>query len=166
MKADTILGIDPGTRSVGIAVLQSGLLMHYQVRSFHGPWSNKKLKSIVTTLEKIREQYGIVHIAVKIPDTFPTAKGFNQLIGSFNVVWCKRTVSLRYYSFSEIKAVHCTENKKDTAALMQAILQRHPALMTEYLKEQENEEAYYYKVFNAVAVAHMPINCKSKRHDH
>lgn len=151
----TILGIDPGTRFVGIAVLQSGRLRHYQVRSFHGPWSLRKLKAIIRNLEEIRERYDITHIGVKIPDTFPVAKGFNQLIGSFNVAWGNTPIKLLYYPYSEIKAHHCTDDKPDTAMLMHVILRRHPELMTEYLKEQQNEDAYYYKIFTAVAVAHM-----------
>ena len=152
MSADTILGIDPGTRLVGVAVLRSGIIEHQQVMAFQGSWSLKKLKTIVRVLEKIRVGYGVARIAMKIPDRFPTDKGFNQLIGSLNVAWKDK---LSYYSFSEVKAWHCTEEKPNTAAVMKAILQKHPALMVEYLKEQENEEPYYYKAFIAVAVARM-----------
>ena len=156
MNADTILGIDPGTRFVGVAVVQRGMLVHYQVRSFQGPWSHRKLKVIVANLEKIRKYYGIRHIVVKVPDVFPVTKGFNQLIGSFNVGWGGAGIKLQYHSFSEIKARYCPDDQPTTASLITVMVRRHPELTTEYLKEQKNEEPYYYKIFTAVASAHMP----------
>jgi len=155
MNTDTILGIDPGTRFVGIAVMRSGTLVHYQIRSFQGPWTHQKLKAIVLYLGATIARYGVTKIVVKVPDVFPTSRGYNQLIGSFNVFCSSKGLRPSYYTFSEITERQCGAGVHSRGALIQVIVRRHPELMPEYNKEKQNENAHYYKVFYAVAAAHM-----------
>jgi hypothetical protein len=156
MNTDTILGIDPGTRFVGIAVLRNGTLVHYQIRSFQGPWTYKKLKAIILLLGATVARYGVTKIVVKVPDVFPTSPGYNQLIGAFNVFCRSKGLRPCYYSFSDITERHCASSEQSRGALIQVIVRKHPELIPEYKKEQDNENAHYHKLFYAVAATHMP----------
>ena len=72
--AAAIIGVSPGTRSLGVAVSRGNRLLHWQVHSFHGPWSEKKLKYILSTIGRYTERYGAKEVNIKIPDKFPTTK--------------------------------------------------------------------------------------------
>lgn len=155
MSADTILGVNPGTRRLGVAVMRNGKLVHCEIKSFTGKWSYEKLQEIIAFLEAIVHRDGITKIAVKIPDVLPTSLGFTQVIGSLNALCDRVGIRPRYFTFSEVKARHCKEEKPTAAHLMAAFVGKYPELRPHYQKEQQNEEAYYRKVFEAVAAAHM-----------
>jgi Holliday junction resolvasome RuvABC endonuclease subunit len=155
MKADTILGIDPGTKLVGIGVVRGKYLVHYQVQAFHGAWSYRKLKAIVMAIDEVLRRHAVTHVKVKVPDKLPGTTSYAQLIGSLNVLFESKRIRPRYHSFSEVKARHCKNEKANSKDIWLAILKMHPELMPEYKKELSNENAYYYKAFEAVAVAYM-----------
>lgn len=155
MSTDTILGIDPGTRFTGIAVMRGGVLIHSQVRAFQGPWSLMKLKMIIQWLDAVIARYGIAKVAVKIPDVFPRAPAYNQLIGSLNVFFGSKGIQPLYFTHSEIKGRLSTGKIENTDELMQIIVLKHPELWLEYKRETRNENAHYHKVFHAVAAAHL-----------
>ena len=151
----TIVGIDPGTRFIGIAVVRNGVLIHRQLRSFQGVWSLQKLKEIIHWLDATMKYHGVTHVAIKIPDVFPTSLPFNQLIGTLNVFCGKKGIKPEYHSLSEITARHCKGERKSRAEVMAVMVRRYPELMPEYTREQRNENAHYYKLFIALAAAHM-----------
>jgi Holliday junction resolvasome RuvABC endonuclease subunit len=156
MSVDTILGVDPGTRFVGIAVVTDGKLIHYQVKTFLGPWSEKKLKAIVYTLASVIERYAITKVAVKIPDVLPTSLGFTQVIGTLNSLCDRKGIKPRYYTLSKIKVRWC-KNKANSKELMAAVASKYPQLVLEHQQELRNKEGYYYKIFEAVAAAQMKV---------
>ena len=129
--------------------------MQYDIKSFQGVWSQKKLYSIITVIHVYIERYRVTQVSIKIPDVLPVSLGFTQLVGSLNAL-CERTgIKPRYHTFSEVKGRHIGNAKHNSANLITAIIEKHPELMPEYRREQKNKEAYYYKMFEAVAVAHM-----------
>ena len=154
-KTGTILGIDPGTRFVGIAVMRSGTLVHHQVRSFQGVWTYKKMKKIILWIGSIMTRYEVTQVAIKIPDVFPSSPHYNQLIGSLNIFCPSRGIHPCYYQLSEIKDRQCPPDNLNMEELMRVMLRKHPELMPEYQREQRNKNAHYYKIFTAVAVTKM-----------
>lgn len=158
MNADTILGISPGARFIGIAVVYERTLVHSQVRSFQGVWSDAKLHSILKLIENVMQRYGVTAVSVKVPDVLPLTKGFHQLIGTINALCDGKGIHPGYYSLSEIISVHCKDKSQTRGMLMEAMVEKHPELILEHRREQENSNGYYYKIFEAVAVAHMTSN--------
>ena len=155
MSADTILGISPGTRSMGIAVLRDGIILEAQVHSFPGTWSKTKLRRILNLVLANIHRYDVAIIAVKLPDTLPLSKGFHQVIGSINVLGERKEVHIRYYSLSDIKKYHCPEEAQTKEVLMERLVAIHSELTIEYRRERKNRNKYYYKLFEAVAAAMM-----------
>ena len=155
MKADTILGINPGTRFIGIAVMRKRVLVHCEIKSFQGVWSSRKLQAIILLLKSVAKRYNVTKVMVKIPDTLPASLGFTQVVGSINALCDRADIRPRYHTFSEIKQRHCKEDKPTSKSLMTAIVRKYPELWPEYHREQKNMEGYYYKLFEAVAVACM-----------
>ena len=163
MKAGTVLGISPGTKSVGLAVMRNGSLVYHAVRSFPGKWSGKKLRTIVYALEQVLGRYQVTHVAMKIPDRLPDSLGFTQLLGSLNVLFERKVDRRQYYMFSDVKKRHCGDGPQTAAELMRIIATVYPELMPEYRKERANKNKHYIKLFEAVAAALMATTKKTKR---
>lgn len=155
MNTATILGISPGTRAAGIAVLRGGVLLYQQVHTFPGKWSPEKLRLIMGKLDSVAKKHGVTDFAVKVPDTLPNSIGFTQLIGSLNILCGSLGAGLHYYPLSDILDRFCRGGEQNKTLLLQAIVEKHPELLPEYKREQKNRDAYYHKVFEAVAVAHL-----------
>jgi Holliday junction resolvasome RuvABC endonuclease subunit len=157
MSAEAILGIDPGTRHVGIAVVRDGGLMHWKVKAYHGKWSHEKLHKIIQLFDATIKRDCIKKVVVKIPDVLPASFGFTQVIGSLNVLCERRGIRPRYVTHTEIKKFHCAEDKSTTEHLMAVIVRKHPELAPQYRRERENANAYYHKAFEAIALADMAV---------
>lgn len=155
MAKAAVLGISLGTRRLGIAIVQDGRLIHFQMQTFPGTWSDKKLKCILAAISVHALRHAIGSIAVKIPDAMPTSKAFNQLIGSLNILSEDMRVTARYYTLNDLKHSYARTEKTSREWLIESIVKRHPELLPEYHKERRNKEAYYYKMFEAVLCAHM-----------
>jgi Holliday junction resolvasome RuvABC endonuclease subunit len=157
MRTGSILGICPGTRFVGIAIIRDKELVQYHVKAFFGVWSHQKLRTIVSMVVTAIEQHHVTAVAVKIPDRLPGSPGYTQLLGVLNVACERKGIRPRYYAFSDIKARHCA-GEHTSAELMKSIAQNYPELLPEYQKERKKhkyKDAYYHKLFEAVAAANM-----------
>lgn len=155
MAKEAVLGISLGTRRLGIAIVRNDRLIHFQIQTFPGIWSDKKLRYILSAISGHVQRHTIGGIVVKIPDTLPTSKAFNQLIGSLNILSEDMRVKTRYYTLSDLKIAHAGAEKTSRKWLIESIVKQHPELLPEYHKEHRNKEAYYYKMFEAVLCAHM-----------
>jgi Holliday junction resolvasome RuvABC endonuclease subunit len=146
------IGLSPGTRHIGIAVMHRGGLIAWRVQTFKGVWSAKKQVVVVAALEKLFAAYAVVAIKVKIPDAFPDSLAFSQLLGVINNL-CER-VGLRpdYYTLSDIKRQFSQNPKVNKEAVIAYLVHKYPELQPEYRKEQQKRTKYYIRLFEAVAV--------------
>ena len=101
------------------------------------------------------ERYQVECVAVKLPDVFPTTKGFNQLIGTLNLLCEDKEIRVKYFTLSELKQAYTGNENTNISELIETIVVKNPELMSEYRKEQTNLNTYYQKVFEAVAVAQL-----------
>ena len=98
-----VLGISPGTRAVGFALMTPTELLGSEIQSFKEPWSRKKLRRILEAVSFQIIQYDIREVGIKVPDIIPTSKGFNQLVGSLNILFEAKRIKATYYSLNNIK---------------------------------------------------------------
>ena len=154
-----ILGISPGTRSCGFAVVREGYIKKWGVQSYKGAWSDGKLIGILYSVSQLITRHRIQEVAVKIPDTMPRSVGYAQLIGALNVIFEQREVKARYYTLSEVRKLHTGNMKDNKKTLFAQIANIYPELRPLYQKEVHAEKPYYDKVFEAVAAAH----CRKKK---
>lgn len=149
------IGISPGTRHMGIAILNRKQLISWRVLTFKGKWSPIKLKLISESLSKIYSSYEIESISVKVPDRFPTGISYSQLLGVINSLCERFSIRPEYYSLSEIKAHFSSNDKVNKATLVARLVSLFPELLRDFRKEQQKRTRYYVKVFEAVAVAYI-----------
>lgn len=149
----TVLGISPGTRSIGIALLRNGKLTDWKIQSFQGTWADTKLQRITHFVSQyvVRNKVGV--IAVKIPDELPLSANYIQLVGTLNALFERKSIRPIYYTLSDLKKHHCPKEKVNKVTLAKCIVAKYPDLLPEHHSEQSNRTSYYYKIFEAVAAA-------------
>ncbi len=155
MAAEAVLGISLGSRRIGIAVQENGRLVHWQMQTFPGAWSHRKLKRIILAIFRHVELHAAGTIVIKIPDVFPTSKAFSQLIGCLNLTAISKKISIRYYTLSELKQKLGDSEEISRICLIESIVKLHPELLPEYQRENRNKERYYFKLFEAVLCTEM-----------
>jgi len=146
------LGISPGTRIMGIAILKNSELIEWKIKTFKGRWSQVKQHCIITAIKKVIKQYGITEIAFKTPDPKRSSPELNRLIAAVKKLAVKNEIKVYSCSLSDLK---CTYSKVTKAELWEHIALQYPELFFEYQREQMNSNSYYEKIFEAVACAKM-----------
>jgi Holliday junction resolvasome RuvABC endonuclease subunit len=150
-----VLGISPGTRSTGIAVLRDGRLMQSKVLTFRGAWGQAKMRSILHYLSQCMDRNKVEVVAIKIPDELPLSQAYIRLLGALNVLCERKGMKAVYYTLSDLKKYYCPGRKINKKVLAECVARKYPDLYLELRKEQSNDNPYYHKLFEAVAAAHL-----------
>src|ERR1041384_2505677 len=98
-----ILGISPGTRSLGIAILKDGELLDSRIKSFPGKWSEVKQKTILGAISEYINHFGITVIALKTIHISRSAAALNQVIHGIKELSEKRKIKFCIYTIHDLK---------------------------------------------------------------
>ncbi len=163
-----MLGISPGTRSCGFAVVRDTEIKKCGVKSYKETWSDGKLIGILYGISQLSTRHNIRRVAVKVPDVMPRSVGYAQLIGALNVLFEQRGIQVTYYTLSDLNMQFAPKKKITRKALFAQIADLYPELKPLYDKEVKAEKPYYDKVLEAVGVVHCvatkKMNCAKSSH--
>ncbi len=148
-----ILGLSPGTRSMGIAILKDNKLIDWRVKAFAGKWSKEKLERIVRAIQAIVDKNNVAVIGIKIQGQSRSSLGLNQVVVALLGLVERNDIPVHLFTIKEIEHYHCGKRKKNKLELRNYILETYPELFREYEKENRTKRGYYMKIFEAVAVA-------------
>jgi Holliday junction resolvasome RuvABC endonuclease subunit len=146
----TILGISPGTRSVGLAMMRAGELVEWRIKTFKGSWTHGKLKDILFVLTRYIEEHNVKMVALKKPDIHRSSPGLDQLASELTV-WAKMNrIKVASFTLDEMKKRFSNEKNSSKAEMIKKVALQYPELYSEYNKEQEKKNTYYKKMFEAI----------------
>ncbi|MBX7109625.1 MAG: crossover junction endodeoxyribonuclease RuvC [Chitinophagales bacterium] len=151
--ASTILGISPGTRIMGLGVIQNGELVEWQVKTFKGSWSKEKLRLIIDNIQSISDHFKVSVIALKVVSPLRTSKNLLNLTKGIMETAEKNKIRLSRFTGQDLKLRAEPAEKHSSSDLMEFVLDKYPVLKREYLKERNNLNPYYFKMFEAIAAA-------------
>lgn len=155
-----VLGVSPGTRKIGIAVLDdNGKLCYWQLHTFPESWSETKHKRMLRTITKHMNRYKVRQVAIKIPDELPVSKPYVQLVGSINVVCEMRKIKAQYFTLSEFKQGYFPDRVVTKRELINYLSSQHPEPDAQQQKGQRKNTQYYDKVYEALGVARLTYLC-------
>ncbi|MBZ0097576.1 MAG: hypothetical protein K8F30_00750 [Taibaiella sp.] len=153
--AETVLGISPATKRMGLGLIRNGKLVDWEIQSFPGKWARGKLERIVGFVSRYIVTNDVTAIAVKIPNELPVSANYIQLVGTLNRLFEKKGIRPMYYTLSELKKHHCPPGRATKETLAACVAGKYPNLFAEHEKEQVNRNRYYDQMFEAVAAARM-----------
>ena len=148
--AKTLLGISPGTRILGIAVVKNGELVEWRVKTFREKWSRDKEGAILSIIEKICAYYEIQVVSIKKIDPLYSSPQLERLQQTIVRMAKRRHIKVVQYSLSDLDF-----EKRNTVkeSISEHVANRHPELRQELLRERNNRREYYTKMFEAIAMA-------------
>jgi Holliday junction resolvasome RuvABC endonuclease subunit len=149
-EQESILGLSPGTLSLGYVVLQEGVPVDWGIKTFTGKWSREKLKKIILTMKSIASMYQVSHIAVKSIHQSRSSTALGTLISELK--WISATCLITYAE-SDIEKIkkkllgtECTGKTE----LIRVLKEKYPQLAS---LEVDEGSKYYTRLYEALAVA-------------
>ena len=153
MAGKALLGISPGTRVIGLAVIYKGELVEWKVKTFKQIWSKDKRKAILRTIDRICEYNSIQVIALKKTDPFRSSPQLTILVAAIIRQAERHGIQVKQYSLSELDYDLRTGKKQSKNDLSGKVVEKHPEFKKQYLQERNNRADYYTKMFEAIAMA-------------
>jgi len=150
-----ILGINPGTRYLGIAVLHDSELLDWRVKTFRGKWTKEKAERILDVIGEHIELYDINRIALKKLHPSRSSKNLKLLVSRIKALANKNRIKVRSYSINMLERFFLVDEKSNKKNLAEKIVSEYPVLIHELEKEKSNRNSYYLRIFEAVALGMM-----------
>lgn len=156
---ETIIGINPGTRYLGLAVIKNSELVDWRVKAFLEKWSDKKLKKILTSLYLFILNHSITVIALKKLDTSRSSKALDEMVKKIGEIAKRRRIKIYHYSIDEIKNCFANAENMKKIGVAKMVAESNKELQHELDKEIQNKNVYHMKMFEAVALS---LLCEKK----
>ena len=148
-----VLGISTNTRLVSVALISHHQLIDYFTNLHKASWSPAKADQIIASLEPCVRQYCIKSVVLSIPHAYHQTKEHKALIRALQTFFTKQHITVSTQTPAAFTPFYKEGKKKTKKVLMQEVVQLFPELHSCYTKEMRNKNKYYYKLFEAVAVA-------------
>ena len=126
-----ILGLNPGTRYLGMAVFHGPELRDWGVKTFKGQWSKEKLKKIKESISDLISQYDLNTLAIKRLHPSRSSANLNALVSEIKTLARRKGLMVYAYSLQEIKDRFKEESKINKRALAERLAREYPALLRE-----------------------------------
>jgi len=163
-KTIKIIGLNPGTRYMGFAVLYGMDLRDWGVRNIEGSWSKDKLTKIMLILSSLFDTYEPKFLAIKKLNPSRGSPNLSQLVDRIKDIAKEKGMKIREYSLSQLKKFFQEEGRLKKKGLAQIIASQYPTLFYELRKEQNNMLPYYIRMFEAVALSIACFKQLNKHH--
>ena len=151
--ANRIIGINPGTRYLGIAIICDSDLLDWRVKTFTDKWSSGKANKILDAIKELIELYGINAIVMKKIHPSRSSKSLSCLVSKIKVLAKRKRIRIRKYSINELERLFITDEKFNKKNLATKIVSEYPAIVHENNKEDSNKNSYHLRMIEAVALA-------------
>jgi Holliday junction resolvasome RuvABC endonuclease subunit len=149
----TIIGINPGTRYLGIAVLQGPELMDWRIKILKGKWSKEKMKKAIEIISEFIERYEPNVLAIKKLHPSRRSRNLAQLTARIKEFSRRKGLKVFQYSIKDVEEFFIEEDKLNKKNLAEAIVSENPVLFHEHQKEKSHKNQYFIRMFEAVALA-------------
>ena len=152
-----IIGINPGTRYLGIAVLDGSELLDWRIKALEGKWSEEKIKKVTEILSELFDKYEPNALAIKKLHPSRRSENLLRLANKIKEFVRRRRIRVYQYSIKEIENCFIENEKLNKRNLIEAMVKLYPMLHNELRKEQSHKNLYYFRVFEAVALASLVL---------
>jgi Holliday junction resolvasome RuvABC endonuclease subunit len=151
-KTTKIIGLNPGTRYMGIAVFYGSELRDWQVRNMDGRWSSDKMARVIMLLSSLIDCHKPDVLAIKRLHPSRSSPNLNKLVGRINELSKRKGLMVCQYTIDELKRHLQSENRMAKRDIAEIVVKEYPILSHELRKEHANMNPYYIRMFEAVAI--------------
>ena len=147
-----IIGINPGTRRMGIAVFCGSELRDWQVKNMEGRWSKDKMAKAIRTLSSLIDGHKAHILAMKKLHPSRSSANLDLLVSRVKDLSKRKGLRVYEYSIDQIKEYFQPDQKINKRELAEIISSEYPLLAHDLDREQNNLNPYYIRMFEAVAL--------------
>jgi Holliday junction resolvasome RuvABC endonuclease subunit len=147
-----IMGINPGTRYLGIAVFQGAELMDWRIKILKGKWSKEKMKKAISIIWDFIERHGINYFVIKKLHPSRRSLDLARFVARIKEFSRRKGLKAYQYSIKDLEEFFIKEGKLNKKNLAEIIVSEYPVLFHELKKEKKNKNAYFGRMFEAVAL--------------
>lgn len=148
-----VIGINPGTRYLGIAILYGQELMDWRIKVLNGKWSREKLKKVTEIISELVDQYEPSVLVIKKLHLSRRTENLLRLTDKIKEVAKYKKMKVYQYSIKEIEGNFIDGKKLNRRNLIETMIEFFPVLHNDLNKERNHKNPYYFRMFEAVALA-------------
>jgi Holliday junction resolvasome RuvABC endonuclease subunit len=152
-KTIKIIGINPGTRYLGIAILFGPELMDWRIKVLEGKWSEEKINKAKGIVSELINQYEPNILAIKRLHPSRRSENLLRLVNKIKEYSKQNKLKLYQYSIKEIEKLLIRDVKLNKRNLIDAMVELYPVLHHDLGRERNHRNPYYFRSFEAVALA-------------
>jgi len=162
-KPLTIIGINPGTRYLGIAAFEGPELMDWRIKTLKEKWSKKKMKRVIKIISDFIERYEPTVLAIKRLHPSRSSRNLKKLVEKIKKLARSLRLRVCQYSIKDLESFFNPEEKMNKKRLAEIVTSEYPVLLHELNKEKRNKNAYHTRMFEAVALGAVCFHQLDKR---
>ena len=151
-KPIKILGINPGTRYLGIAFFKGAELSDWRIKVVEGKWSEEKIDKIKTIILSLIDKYEPDVLSIKKLNPLRTSSNLIRLTAKIKNLARKKCLQIYQYSLNDLENFFSPQDKINKKKMADIITRDYPALCHELRKEKGNKNSYHIRMFEAVAL--------------
>ena len=104
-----IIGINPGTRYLGLAVFQDRSLFDWRIKLLDGKWSKEKIDKAIDVISEYIELYDLNTIALKKLHPSHSSKKLGLLVPRIKSLAQSKKIKVYQYSIKELEEFFLTD---------------------------------------------------------
>lgn len=151
-KIITIIGINPGTRYLGISVFHGSELRDWRVKVIKGKLPKEKIKRAMTIVSGLIKQYKPSALAIKKVHTSRSSLNLNKLVTKIKKSSKSKKLKIYEYSIKELETFFSPEGRVNKKKMTEIIASKYPVLFNEFNREKDRKNPYHIRMFEAVAL--------------
>jgi Holliday junction resolvasome RuvABC endonuclease subunit len=151
-ESQRIIGINPGTRYLGIAVVYGSELMDWRIKVLQGKWSEEKIRKAIRIVSDLIECYEPNILAIKKLHPSRSSKNLKLLVSKIKTLAGRKRIKVKSYSIYELERYFIEDEKLNKRNLADKVVAKYPMLVHEFNKEKSQKHSYYMRAIEAVAL--------------
>jgi len=147
-----ILSIVPGTKYLGVALFYGAELRDWRIKILNAKEIESRIKKAKEVISDYIQQYNPQVLAIKKLDPKRSSKNLNSLARKVKEFAKRKDLTLCQLKLSEIKGSIAPGKRINKKNLSKMVVSQYPELFFDFKKENKNKNAYYQRMFEAVAL--------------
>jgi Holliday junction resolvasome RuvABC endonuclease subunit len=162
-KPIKIIGINPGTRYLGVAVFEGPELRDWRIKAIKGKWSKEKLGKAIKIISDFVDRHEANVLAIKRLHPSRSSHNLDQLVDEIKALSKKIGLKVYEYPIDDLNAFFSEKRRTNKQEMAEVIASKYPHLTSELNKEENNKNLYYTRMFEAVALGSICLSQLDKK---
>jgi len=153
-ESHKIIGINPGTRYLGIAVLYGQELMDWRIKVLAGKWKEEKIRRAIGIVSDLIERYEPDILAIKELHPARRTARILRLANEIRDFARRKRLKVYQYSIKDIEKRFVKGERLNKWNFVEGMVKTYPAIRHEVDRERSRRNPYYIRVFEAIGLAY------------